>query len=451
MQRRPRTVSSRTVTPSTAPRRALPRATATTAAAGVVALAACGVLTACAPAPAADEGLERSDADRVAVAVADTPASADAVAATEELGLLALRATAEPDDNALVSPASLTFALALLAEGARGETAAALDAALGAAGVDRTAAYNALQGELAEHDGDPGVAQDAELPDRPVLHLANQAVLDDELTVEPGYLDALASAFDAGVQRTDLGGGEGKKVLDSWVNHHTGGLIEKSAIEPDPSLRLVLQNAILLAARWDTPFEKSATRDEDFTGPDGTAPTEMLHGNEPWAYAEADGWAAVRLPYLEAFHADVLLPPAGTDPADVEPGTLSALTTALDDAAPRPVELAMPTLELEPPTLDLAPALDEAGLGGLYGSPDLTGISNTEPLRVSQVLQQAYLSLDEDGTVAAAVTEIGVEASGAMPDDSAVRMTVDRPYLLRIAHTGTHLPLFLAAVRSPQH
>jgi serine protease inhibitor len=445
VQRRPRTAS-----PSAAPRRDRPRAAARTATAATsVAAAAVLVLTACAP--AADEGLARSDAERVVVVPADAPASTDAVAATEELGLLALRATAEPEDNALVSPASLTFALALLAEGARGETAATLDTALGTAGADRTAAYNALQGELARHDGDPGVAQDDELPDHPVLHLANQAVLDNELDVEPDYLDALASAFDAGVQRTDLGGGEGKKVLDAWVNHHTGGLIEESAIEPDPSLRLVLQNAILLAARWDTPFQESSTRDEDFTGPDGTEPTEMLHGNESWAYAEADGWAAVRLPYAEAFHADVLLPPAGTDPAEVTPGTLSALTTALDDAAPQAVELAMPTLELEPPTLDLAPALDQAGLAGLYDSPDLTGISTTEPLRVSQVLQQAYLSLDEDGTVAAAVTEIGVEASGAMPDRSAVRMTVDRPYLLRIAHTETHLPLFLAAVRSPQH
>ncbi|GAA2219682.1 hypothetical protein GCM10010413_07950 [Promicromonospora sukumoe] len=410
-------------------------------------------LTACAPATdeAAAEGLERSDAARVVVAPADATAGPDAVAATEELGLLALRATAEPEDNALVSPASLSFALALLAEGARGETAATLDTALGAAGADRTAAYNALRGELAKHDGDPAVAQDDELPERPVLHLANQAVLDDQLVVEQDYLDALASGFDAGVQHTDLGGGEGKKVLDAWVNHHTGGLIEESAIQPDPSLRLVLQNAILLAARWQIPFEESSTGDQEFTGPDGTAPTEMLRGTRPWAYAEADGWAAVRLPYAEAFHADVLLPPAGTDPADVDPGTLTALTTALDDAAPQVVELAMPTLELEPPTLDLAPALEQAGLGGLFDAPDLSGISTAEQLRVSQVLQQAYLSLDEEGTVAAAVTEIAAETTSAMPEEPAVRMTVDRPYLLRIAHTETRLPLFLAAVRSPQH
>jgi serine protease inhibitor len=406
-------------------------------------------LTACGPEP--DAGLERSDAARLVVAPADAPASADAVAATEDLGLLALRASAEPAENALVSPASLSFALALLAEGANGETAASLDAALGASGEDRTAAYNALQGALAEHDGDPGVAQDDELPDRPVLHLANQAVLDDQLTVEQPYLDALATSFDAGVQRTDLGGDEGKRVLDAWVNHHTGGLIEKSAIEPDPLLRLVLQNAVLLAARWETPFAEYATSDEDFTGPAGTAPTETLHAAQSWAYAESAGWAAVRLPYAVAFHADVLLPPVGTDPADVPLETLTALTGALDTESPRLVDLAMPTLELEPPVLDLAPALDAAGLGGLYDGPDLSGISTTEPLQVSQVLQQAYLSLDEEGTVAAAVTEAAVEASGAMPTDPAVRMHVDRPYLLRIAHTETGLPLFLAAVRSPQH
>ncbi len=436
MQHRPRTARL-TRRGATAPAAVLTAATA------ILALAACG--------PAPDEGLEQSDAERAVITPADAPASPDAVAATEELGLLALRATEEPEDNALVSPASLSFALALVAEGARGETAASLNAALGASGEDRTSAYNALQGVLAAHDGDPAVAQDDELPDKPLLHLANQAVLDDQLDVEQDYLDALASAFDAGVQRTDLGSAEGKGILDAWVNHNTGGLIKKSAIEPDPDLRLVLQNAILLAARWEVPFEEHTTSNEDFTGPDGTAPTEMLHGTQSWAYAEDGGWAAVRLPYAEAFHADVLLPPAGTDPAEATPETLAALTEALDAASPQTVELAMPTLELEPPVLDLGPALDAAGLGGLYEAPDLSGISTTQELAVSQAFQQAYLSLDEEGTVAAAVTEVGMAASSAQVPELTVRMTVDRPYLLRLAHTETGLPLFLAAVRSPQH
>ncbi|MEU4387915.1 serpin family protein [Promicromonospora sp. NPDC023805] len=414
------------------------------AATAALALTACG--------PAADEGLERSDAERMFIAVADAPEIAGAALATEELGLHALRASTEPEENALVSPASLSFALALLAEGAYGETGVALDEALGASDDDRTSAYNALQGALLEHDGDPAVAQDDELPEDPVLHLANQAVLDDELEVDPDYLDRIATSFDAGVQRTDLGSDTGKKVLDAWVNHHTGGLIEKSAIEPDPKLSLVLQNAVLLAARWETPFAEYSTSDEDFTGPSGTEPTEMLHASESYAYTESDsGWAAVRLPFVEAFHADILLPPVGTDPADVTPDTLTDLAAALDTATPRPVDLMMPTLELDPPTLDLAPALEEAGLGGLYDAPDLTGITNIANLQVSQVMQQAYLSLDEAGTVAAAVTEIAAETTGAMPTEIPVWMPVDRPYLLRIAHTETKLPLFLAAVRSPQH
>lgn len=427
-----------------------PRTTPTRRRAGsALGLALAAALTACAGVDP-DAGLLRSETDHVPVAVADAPATAGAVAATERLGLLTLRSAPEPDENALVSPASLSFALALLAEGARGATADELDAALGAAGAERTAAYNALATALGAYDGDPAVVQEAELPERPLLHLANQAVLDDRLDVEQDYLDALATSFDAGVQRTDLGGTDGKDVLDAWVRENTGGLVEESAVEPDPSLRLVLQNAVLLAARWETPFAEIATHDVDFTGPGGTAPTPMVHGTQHQAYAERDGWSAVRLPYAEAFHADVLLPPIGTDPADVAPEALAALTRALDGATPRAVELSMPTLEIEPPALDVAPALERAGLGGLFDSPDLSGVTTTESLRVSQAVQQSYLRLDEEGTVAAAVTELAAEASGVMPVES-VRMLVDRPYLLRVAHTETGLPLFLAAVRSPQH
>ncbi|GAA1865889.1 serpin family protein [Myceligenerans crystallogenes] len=413
---------------------------------GGVATTLAVTLTACAG-PAPDEGVIRSDAEYVAVVPADAPAAPDAVAATERLGLLALRSSDQA--NALVSPASLTFALAMLAEGAHGETAASLDDALGASGAERSDAYNALLGALSGYDGDPGVADDDELPDRPLLHLANQAVLDDQLDAEPAYLDSLATAFDAGIQRTDLGSGEGKALLDSWVRHHTGGLVDASAIQPDPDLRLVLQNAVVLAARWEQPFDEHATSDEDFTGPDGTEPTEMVHQASRWAYAESGGWQAVRLPYVEAFHADVLLPPDGTDPADVPAETLTELTTALDVAEPQQVDLTMPTLKLEPPSLDLGPALEDAGLGGLYDAPDLSGIS-AEPLVLGGAHQQAYLRLDEEGTVAAAVTELGVEA-GAAPSDDPVPMDVNRPYLLRIAHTETALPLFLAAVRSPRH
>ncbi|GAB3158141.1 serpin family protein [Myceligenerans halotolerans] len=410
-----------------------------------------------------DAGTVRSDVERKTVTVADASAVPDVVAATDELGRVMVGPAAPPagsdctspdGPNAVASPASLAVALAMLTEGADASTLAALDEALGAGGDDRTDAFNALSRAVGEYDGDPAVVQDDELPDPPVLHLANQAVIDDELTPLDSYLDALAEGFGAGVQHTDLGGDEGKAILDAWTNEHTGGLIDESAITPEPSLRLVLQNAVLLAARWQQPFTE--TRDaEPFTLDDGTGiQAEAVWGTLGVPYTSQDGWQAARLPYTEGFHADVLLPPDTTAvsgdgaPAAPDADTWAALDAALTSAEPRPVELTMPSLDVETGPVDLCAALYDAGLGELYQLPDLSGISDQD-LALTQAFQQVVLQVDAEGTVAAAVTELGM-AETSMPLGQ-VEMTVDRPYLLRIAHTDTSWPLFLAAIGDPRH
>ncbi len=239
------------------------------------------------------------------------------------------------------------------------------------------------------------------------------------------------------------------------MRYHTGGLIEESAIRPDGDLRLVLQNAVLFAARWEEPFEESETAPQPFfLGSGEEVQAEALRQTNDARYAEVDGWRAVRLPYVDAFHADVLLPPPGTDPASITAEQHAALREALDATAPVAVDLTMPTLDVpadEP--MDLAPALDALGLGGLYGFPtlpDLTGISD-QYLVVSQAWQQSVLQVDAEGTVAASVTEIGLGEVSAVVPVQPVALRVDRPYVFSVAHSDTGWTLFTSAIRDPRH
>ncbi|WP_264029122.1 serpin family protein [Cellulosimicrobium sp. SH8] len=410
------------------------------------------VLGACATASGEPPAITTADVERRVVTVADAPATASVVEATERLGLTMLDA-APREGNVVVSPASAVVALSMLAEGARGQTAASLDAALGASGQDRTDAVNALLAALQHYDGDPALVQKDELPETPLVHVANQVVLDDEAQVHDTYLEALAAGYDAGVLETDLGSEAGLEPLDRWVRHHTGGLIEESAVEPDTDSRLALQNAALLAARWSSPFEEQATRPSPFVLADGThVDAEAMHQEHDWRYAEVDGWQAVRLPYTEGFHADVVLPPDGVDPATLAAETSTDLRAALDAASPRSVALTLPTLDVDAEApLDLKPALAAAGLGDLLEQPDLTGISDEDDLTVTQAWQQAVLRVDEEGTVAAAVTEVvaGVESAPMIED--VVELRIDRPYVFSVSHTDTGWPLFTAAIRDPRH
>lgn len=411
-------------------------------------LVALGVLAAgCAGNPNA--ALLRGEGEARTVTVGAAKALPEVVAATRRLGVTTL-AGAPREGNTVISPSSLAMALAMLTEGARGETLKALETMLGAAGEERRDAIAALRGALLAHDGDPAAATGKELPDRPIIHLANQVVVDDGYQPSPAFLDALVDVFDAGVQATDLGSDAGMDVLSAWIKHHTGGLIKKTAIEPDPDLRLVLQDVILLAARWQLPFNPGSTAPRPFTLPDGSeVEADAMAGMEQWAYAEVDGWRAIRLPYVEALHADVLLPPDGIDPAEASADLLARVSSALDAAAPAVVALSMPRLDVGPEKLDLLDILPAIGAPVLcQDGPDLSGIGPGD-LCVSQAVQQAVLKVDEEGTVAAAVTEIGVgESSAPMPEHE---LHFDRPYLFTITHTGTGWPLFLAAIRDPRH
>lgn len=397
----------------------------------------------------------RSEEEHEPVPLQGAAALADAVAATEELGAGLLAGT-EPAENRVVSPASVAVALAMLAEGADGASLEALEEALGASGPERAEAFGALQAAVLAYDGDPAIVQEDELPEEPVLHLANRIALDEdfETLVSSEFLDSLARNFDAGTAVADLGSDSGKEVLDAWVEEHTGGLIEESAIEPDENLALVLQNAILLAARWQSPFEESDTHAVPFTtGTGEEIEIERMHQAVVLTYAEDDQGQAIRLPYTAGFAMDVYLPPMGSDPAELDASVWDELESAVDNDQQTEVNVGLPLLELQT-ELGLTGPLSQLGLGDLFDdeTADLTGITqhagDGEELFVGQAEHQAVLNVDEEGTVAAAVTELGIGVTSA-PAPPEAEMLIDRPYLLRIVHTETGWPLFLAVINDP--
>src|SRR5699024_226162 len=86
----------------------------------------------------------------------------------------------------------------------------------------------------------------------PVVHQANRVVILDDAHVEQEFLDRLASYYDTGAER--LPAADADADLDAWAKEHTAGLIEESAIEIRPDTRLITQDALLFAARWEHEF-----------------------------------------------------------------------------------------------------------------------------------------------------------------------------------------------------
>lgn len=388
-----------------------------------------------------------SDAAFRQVALADAADASTVVSASDRFGLEVL-AGADPTTNLVLSPASAFVALAMLGEGATNAGAAELDTLLGSTGRTRSEAINALAGVLVPFAGDPASVADEDLPDNPLVHLANNVVLDDQAQPSTTYLDRLAEFYDAGVQVTDLAGEQGTRVLDAWVREHTGGRIEESAIEPSEDLYLVLQNAILFAARWQQEFDPNVTTAGPFTtGTGQTRTADLMRGQWDLPYAQVDGWTAIVMPYREGFTAQFALPPAGVDPASIDAATLAQLDGALAAAAASPVEVVLPQFDTDS-TIDLGRALRDQGLAAIFDadSRSLQGITTDVDLIVSQAVQQARIAVGEQGTVAAAVTEISAGTTSATPGPEH-RFIADRPFLMIVQEDTTGWDLFQTVVR----
>lgn len=405
-----------------------------------VLLASCGSAD-----PLAGE-LRAEGVDYITDAGGDPEVVGQVVSATTRIGLALI--ASDDGENIVSSPASLVIALGILTAGADGATEAEITELLGAAGQERDEAINTLVHTLDRFAGEIDGFDPAELPDSPFVHFASQVAILEGYEVNASYLEAVKRWYDVGVLETDLGGQEGKDDLDAWVNHNTAGLIEESAIEPDPLLRLVIQNAVLLAARWQEPLEPAGLL--DFANVDGTSvPVIALGDRRELAYSEVDGWAMVRLPYGDdgTLVSSMVLPPAGVDPAEATPELLQELENALDS---EDVVVAIPRLDLES-TVDLIGILEDLGLEAIFnpnGSP-LAHISTAEAdLHVGQAVQQGRIRQDDEGTVAAAVTEFAVEATSAGPDGPEPKyFRADRPHLIIIEDTTLGWDLFQVAVR----
>ncbi|MDO5720782.1 MAG: serpin family protein [Actinomycetaceae bacterium] len=407
-------------------------------------------LAACAGSPPPPQESLIADVEFAAIPIEEATGVPEFANHARAIGMT-LSAVNGDDNNTVSSPLSLMLALAMLAEGADGSALQQIEDALGTRGEERSRTAAAIITDLkASEQGFESFAPEGELPEKPLVHVANQLVLKTGFTVEDDFLERLQRYHNAGMVKTDLSDSNSKQTLDAWVKKHTAGLIEESHIIPNAQLVLVLQNAVLFAARWMSPFSADRVYDDTFTLLNGEKTTiPMMHDDIAVQIGQVGEWSAAHIPYVSDFAATVILPPRGTSPTAITEEQLNEL--ALDAAlAPlAPAEVVLPKLDVEA-SVDLMRDLRALGIDDIFeaNTNPLVGINAEEPLAVGQAAQQAHLIVDEDGTVAAAVTEMGVEFTAA-PSVDKMTFTVDRPFIFIIEDVETRIPLFYATIMNP--
>ncbi|MER7702768.1 serpin family protein [Kitasatospora sp. NPDC097605] len=397
--------------------------------------------------------------DPAALPPADPAQVAATAAGTGAFGLDLLHTlTADPaaaGRNLVLSPSGLATVLAMVLPGARGATADELAKALH---TELTPEQYALA------TGALNRPATATAKGGPVLRQSDDLWAQRDYPLDSHYLGVLAAAFDTRVHTADFRKDpEGaRKAVNGVVEKATEGRIKNLFAEGqiNPNTRLALTDALYLKADWAEPFKAGKTTGRPFHRLDGTeAAVPTMAQTTGLRYAEGSGgilgepWQAVELPYAGSTLAMDLVVPAQGGFAAFRKGLDQAeLDRILGSLAQRTVDLTLPKFHFDTAN-ELMPTLRALGVQAAFGpAADLSGIPGPgagEALTIGTVVQKATVQVDEQGTVAAAGSGVGVEAMAAPAPASPVQLHIDRPFLFLIRDTATGRPLFLGQVTDP--
>jgi serpin B len=360
----------------------------------------------------------------------------------------------EGEGNLFFSPYSISLALAMTYAGARGETERQMANTLHLVlPQDRLhPAFNRLDLELARR-GEGAEGKDGE---GFRLHIVNATWGQEGYEFLPEFLDVLAENYGAGLRILDFASAPEKSrvIINDWVSEETENRIEdlipQGAI--DGTTRLVLTNAIYFNAAWHEPFGESATHDEPFYLLNGEmVDVPMMHQTAEFGYAAGQGYQAVELPYDgRELSMVILLPDEGGFGSFEESLDADVVGQAVAKLGRRKIILTMPKFEFES-DFSLSEVLKTLGMPDAFsGAADFSGMTDGRDLFISDVIHKAFVSVDEEGTEAAAATAvIMAELAAPVEEEEPLEVTIDRPFVFLIRDIETGAILFVGRTVNP--
>jgi serpin B len=341
----------------------------------------------------------------------------------------------DPTGNVFISPTSAAFALTMTYNGARGTTADQMAQALGVAHLDRDE-LNATNGtwlDALRDVGDP----------RADLAVANSIWHHDALPMPDSFLDRVRTSYDANVAPITTAA-----AINTWVAHATHGNIPEIVGSVPANVVAYLISAVYFKADWTYSFDASKTRPAAFHRLDGSSvDVPMMEQRGRFGVRSDASVHILRLPYGAGRFSMVLaLPQGGTD--------LGMLAEQLDAERWRAwmsefhevdrVAVRLPRFEVAWES-SLVDVLRVLGMEAAFEpeQADLSAMFDGGGPWIGEVLQKTFLSVDEEGTTAAAVTSVSAYTS-APPS-----FTFDRPFFMALYDHATETVLFLGQITDP--
>lgn len=353
------------------------------------------------------------------------------------------------EKNQFFSPYSISAALSVLHLGAGGAAREEIETVLGITDPEEWDKQMKLYLEKEW-------SQDTKLLTANSLWLS--PALDRADSFETAFLTPALFYYQAEVFEADFAK-NGKQIagqISAWVEKKTGGMLRDYQTTSDSATVMTILNAVYFDGKWEQPFQGEDTKPDGwFKDAKGNVQKNvpmMYQHDVQLRYIETDAFKGVELPCKDSTIAmDILLPVVDASVLGVSHyRSLSAkeqetLWASFDQAGLQKIStLGLPAFTMDITVDGMKEILTDMGIRDVFcEDTDLDKIG--ESVFVSSISHRAKIEVNEEGTRAAAVTEIDSEG-GAAPVLDAITFIANRPFVYVIRDTETGMILFMGQV-----
>ena len=343
--------------------------------------------------------------------------------------------------NNIASPLSVTYAIGMLNDGAKGKTSEEMTSMLGFDNGTATD-INELCRQL--------INEAPKIDELVVLKLADCIVTHLGTELAERYQKNMTDYYQAEVFSKDFSLASTIKFINDWCDQHTEGTIKEIIGKLDPEAKIVLMNAIYFKAAWSGKFKKEDTKDESFTNEKGgSSVVSMMHRIDATEYTENNAYSTISLPYGSGsnWRMYVLLPKEGSTVNDVLNGLNNASWS--DNVAKMKgmvVDVKLPKFKIES-DMELNDVLRALGASSMFSmNADFSLMTkDASQLFESLIKQKATIEVSEEGTEASAVT-ITLEAGSSGEGNGGTQIPqfyANRPFIYLIQEASSGAVFFI--------
>lgn len=350
-------------------------------------------------------------------------------------------------ENVVVSPLSVAVALAMAHNGAAAETQAAMKSTLQVDKMSLEKLNYSYQTLLKLLQTSQATTQ---------LSIANSLWMPEKLPILEAFLQTTQDIFQAEVKQLNFQQPTAVDQINDWVKQATKEKITEIVKEIPARTVLFLLNAVYFKSQWLHQFAEENTTEQPFHLLNGeTQPVPMMQQKGEFLYLDHELFQGVKMPYSEGNHMTILLPKPQVTVAKLRQAfKLAKWQDWQSQFKTTPGEIHLPRFKLAYEA-DLKPILSTLGMGIAFdsGNADFSNMIDLKAMGdnvyLSEVKHKTFIEVNEEGTEAAAVTQIRATVRSIRFQPKPFKLVVDRPFMFLISHDKSESIIFIGQVTQP--